>query len=96
MILVIYPYNELPAVGSQVSLENDITTEKENLICVTHLQDDEDPDIIYALFQDVDNPVNNIYTENGVLFYTMKGYMNGIPETIHAADYFAKQHDINA
>ena len=66
---------DIPAVGSWIFQQNDITLEIEHLYCVAHLDDTEDPNFKYALFQS-ENPEDNKYVENGIPFYIMLGYTN--------------------
>lgn len=86
---MIYPISELPKVGAQVVLKNDATLEDENLLCVSHMRDEDNDSIIYALFQNVDIPSYNIYEEQGMPFYSMRGYMAGVDKEMAISEYKA-------
>ena len=67
--------SEMPKVGEWIVDNNNPAMDVERLKCVAHMDDVEDPDIKYALFQSADPELNN-KVENGVKFYTMRGYMD--------------------
>lgn len=75
---MIHEFSEMPKLGEVViSTENPIA-EKEQLQCVMLKPDDEVPSIVYAFFQNMDDDALNDKIEDGIRFYTMKGY--GIPD----------------
>lgn len=67
--------SDMPAVGTWIFEQNEITLEIEHILCVAHLDDTEDPEVKYALFQS-ENKEDNRYVENGIPFYLMHGYVD--------------------
>ena len=72
--MMIYPLSELPSIGDEVISADNPMAELEKLQCVNVVQDEEDPNIVYAYFINLDSPAMNDKEENGIHFYCMKGY----------------------
>ena len=67
--------SEMPPIGAWITDNNNPTMDVEQLKCVAHMNDTEDPDIKYALFQSSDASLND-KMENGIKYYTIRGYIN--------------------
>lgn len=67
--------SEMPPIGAWITDNNNPTMDVEQLKCVAHMNDAEDPDIKYALFQSSDASLND-KMENGIKYYTIRGYIN--------------------
>lgn len=68
-------YAMMPKVGDEMTLISAINGEEVNARCVHLIQDDEDPNIKYACFYNLDNPTANIHEEMGIPFWEMRGYV---------------------
>ena len=73
---MIYPLEELPSIGDHIISADNPTSELEKLQCVFIKPDDEDPNIVYAYFTNLDSPDMNDKEENGIKFYSIRGYTN--------------------
>ena len=56
---MIYPLSELPSIGDEVISSDNPTADLEKLQCVNIVPDEEDPNIVYAYFINLDSPSLN-------------------------------------
>lgn len=71
---MIHSLDELPSVGDEIISNENPVGDFEKLQCVLIKPDDEDPNIVFAYFTNLDSPSLNDKEEDGIRFYCMKGY----------------------